>query len=74
MTAKNTVAIVLVALGLMALAYQGISYTKKEQILDVGPIEATTETTETIPLPPIIGAAAICGGLILLVAGRRSSV
>jgi hypothetical protein len=65
-------AIVLIVLGVIALAYGGISYTREEKVLDIGPIEATAQRRETIPLPPILGAAAIVGGIaMLVVAGRR---
>lgn len=65
-------AIVLIVLGVIALAYGGISYTREEKVLDIGPIEATAETRETIPLPPLLGAAAIVGGIaMLVVAGRK---
>ena len=53
------------------LAYGGISYTKREKVLDIGPIEATAETRETIPLPPVLGAIALAGGIVLLVVGSR---
>jgi len=67
------VAIALVVLGIVALLYGGITYTKREKILDIGPIEATTQTRETIPLPPVLGALAIVGGIALyVVAGRKS--
>ena len=67
------VAIALIVLGIVALLYGGITYTKREKILDIGPIEATTQTRETIPLPPVFGALAIVGGIALyVVAGRRS--
>ena len=66
------IGIALIALGLIALAYQGISYTKSEKVLEIGPITATKETTKTIPLPPILGAVAVAGGVVLLVAGARS--
>src|SRR5688572_16403958 len=46
------VAIALIVLGIVALLYGGITYTKREKVLDIGPIEATTQTRETIPLPP----------------------
>jgi hypothetical protein len=65
------VGIVLIVLGVVALAYGGISYTRKEKVLDIGPIEATTETRETIPLPPILGGLALAGGVALLIAGSR---
>jgi uncharacterized membrane protein YidH (DUF202 family) len=64
-------AIVLIVLGVLALAYGGISYTREEKVLDIGPIEATAKTRETIPLPPVLGIAAIVGGVVLLVAGAR---
>jgi len=63
--------IVLVVLGALALAYQGINYTHEEKVLDVGPIHATRETQDRIPLPPIIGGLALVGGIALLVAGAR---
>jgi len=63
--------ILLVVLGALALAYQGITYTRHENILDVGPIHATKDTQEEIPLPPILGGLALLGGVGLLVAGSR---
>ena len=66
------VAIALIVLGIVALLYGGITYTKREKVLDIGPIEATTQTRETIPLPPVFGALAIVGGIALyVVAGRK---
>lgn len=64
-------AIVLIVIGVIALAYGGISYTREKKVIDLGPIEATTQTRETIPLPPILGIAAIAGGVIMLVASGR---
>ena len=65
-------AIALIIVGVIALAYGGISYTREKKVLDIGPIEATTKTRETIPLPPVLGVAAIAGGVVLLLAaGRR---
>lgn len=63
--------VVLIVLGVLALAYQRITYTTRETVLDVGPIEATAERHKTIPLPPILGAAAVAGGVIALVVGSR---
>ena len=71
MKAATLIGIVLIVLGIGALAYQGISYTSEEKILDVGPIEATTETTKTIPLPPIVGGVALVGGIALIIATTR---
>ncbi len=65
------IGIVLVVLGALALAYQGINYTRTEKLLDVGPIHATKETQKRIPLPPILGGIALIGGVAMLVAGSR---
>jgi hypothetical protein len=65
------IGVALLVLGLISLAYQGITYTKTEKALEVGPITATKEKKETIPLPPILGGAALVGGVVLLVAGAR---
>jgi uncharacterized membrane protein YidH (DUF202 family) len=67
------VGILLIVLGVIALAYGGFSYTREETILDIGPIEATAEQQERVPLPPIVGGAAVVGGIILLVMGRRTA-
>jgi uncharacterized membrane protein len=65
--------IVLIVLGIFALAYQGITYTKRERVVDVGPIHATKDTRKTIPLPPIIGGIALIGGIVLLAAGAKGT-
>lgn len=62
---------VLIVLGLAALAYQGITYTTREKVIDIGPIEATAENRETIPLPPVLGALALIGGIALMIADSR---
>jgi hypothetical protein len=74
MKALAAAGIALVVLGLVALVYQGITYTSRESVLDVGPIHATTEQQKTIPLPPMVGLAAIGGGVVLLIAAVGKSV
>lgn len=64
-------AIVLIVLGLISLAYGGITYTKREKVLDIGPIEATAERRATFPLPPVLGGAAVVAGIVLLVVSSR---
>ena len=71
MKASAIVGIVLIVLGVIALAYGGISYTREETILDLGPLEARAETRETIPLPPLLGALALVGGVVLLIKAPR---
>lgn len=63
--------IVLVIVGVIALAYQGITYTTREKVLDIGPIEATKETKKTIPLSPVLGAVALAGGIAMILVGMK---
>jgi hypothetical protein len=74
MRGTTILGIVLIVVGVLVFAYGGFSYTKKEKVLDVGPIEATAETHERVPIPPILGGAAIVGGIALLVVGARRRV
>jgi uncharacterized membrane protein len=73
MKTTTLIGIVLILLGVVALMYQGITYTKTEKLLDIGPIHATTETQKTIPLPPVVGGLALLGGIVVLVLGDRRS-
>ena len=73
MKTYTLVALILIAIGIVAFAYQGISYTTREKVVDIGPIQMTAEKTRTLPLPPIVGAIALVGGIVLLVAGKKRS-
>ena len=68
------IGVLLIVFGVVALAVGGIRYTTREKVLDLGPIEATTETDKMIPLSPIVGLASIAGGVAILVVGSRSRV
>lgn len=65
--------VVLIILGVLALAYQGITYTKHKKVLDLGPLQATTTEHTTIPLPPVLGGVAVIGGVVLLLMGKGSA-
>ena len=73
MKTSTVFAIILIAVGVMAFAYQGFTYTSREKVVDLGPVHVTTERTKTFPLPPIVGAIAAVSGFVLLVAGRRKA-
>jgi uncharacterized membrane protein YidH (DUF202 family) len=68
------IGVLLVVVGIVALVLGGITYTKREKVLDIGPITATAEHQKTIPLSPIVGIAALAGGIVLIVAGSRTRV
>ena len=65
--------IVLIILGILSFAYQGISVTTQKKVIDVGPIHATKDEKHTLPLPPILGGLLLVGGVALLFAGQRST-
>jgi hypothetical protein len=66
--------VILIILGVVALAYQGITYTTHKKVLDIGPIQATKEEHKTIPLPPVLGGIALVGGIVLMLgAGKRDA-
>ncbi len=68
------VGVLLVILGVISLAYQGITYTREKKVLDIGPIHATTQEKQRIPLPPVLGAVTIAGGVVCLIAGSRQKI
>ena len=73
MKPAGIVGILLIAIGIIALAYGGFTYTKREKVLDIGPIQATAERQKTVPFPPILGGLCLVGGILLLVMGSRKT-
>ena len=71
MNMNTLLAVILIAVGIIAFAYQGITYTTREKAMDLGPLHMTTDKTRTIPLPPIVGAIALVGGVVLLIMGSK---
>jgi hypothetical protein len=68
------VGIILIVLGVVALAYQGITYTTHDKVVDLGPLKVEKKQEKTIPLPPILGGVALVGGILLLIASSRGRV
>jgi drug/metabolite transporter (DMT)-like permease len=68
---KKTLGVILIVLGVFGLGWGGFTYTTREKVVDIGPIHATRDETHNVSLPPIAGAAALIGGIFLLVAGRK---
>jgi len=67
------IGVVLIVFGLAALVYQGVTYTSRETVIDIGPVHATADREKTLPLPPIVGSVAVAGGVVLLIAGMRKT-
>jgi hypothetical protein len=65
------VGILLIVLGVVAFAYQGITYTTREKVVDLGPLQVEAKREKTIPLPPVLGGLAMAGGIVLLLFGSR---
>lgn len=68
---NKTLGIVLIVLGLFGLAWGGFTYTTREKVVDIGPIHATRDETHNVPFPPVAGAVALIGGIVLLVARKK---
>jgi hypothetical protein len=71
MKSASLAGLVLLILGVVSLAYQGITYTTQKKVLDVGPLQATKEEKHTVPLPPVLGCLALMGGVVLLATGAK---
>lgn len=71
MNAKSIVAVILIAVGVIALSYQGFSYTTREKAVDLGPLQIVTEETHTLPIPPILGGACLVAGIALLLLNQK---
>jgi hypothetical protein len=71
MSPTKVFGMILIGLGLVALVYQGFSYTTREKVVDFGPIQVTSEKTKSIPLPPIVGGIALICGIALMVVDSR---
>lgn len=71
MKTNSLIGIILIVIGIIAFAYQGITYTTREKVVDLGPIHVSADKTKTLPLPPIVGGIALVGGIVLLVIGNK---
>ena len=71
MKTNTILAVLLIALGIVAFAYQGVTFKTREKAVDIGSLQVTTEKTKRIPLPPIVGAIALVGGIVLLIGNKN---
>ena len=68
---NKTIGMILIALGLAGLVWGGFTYTTREKVVDIGPIDITRNETHSLPLPPLLGAVAVLGGIVLLVSAKK---
>jgi hypothetical protein len=73
MKPAGIVGIILIIVGVISLAYGGFTYTKREKVLDIGPIQATAEKQKTILFPPVLGGICLVGGVVLVIVGSRKT-
>jgi len=71
MKTYTVIGIILIVIGIFAFAYQGITFTTREKVVDLGPLQMTAEKTRTLPLPPIVVGISLVGGIVLLVMGKK---
>ncbi|HXA08840.1 MAG TPA: DUF3185 domain-containing protein [Chthoniobacterales bacterium] len=71
MKPAGIIGLILIVVGIIALAYGGFSYTKREKIIDAGPLQVSADREHTVPLPPVLGALALAGGIVLVLAGNK---
>jgi hypothetical protein len=67
----TVIGIILIVIGIFAFAYQGLTFTTREKVVDLGSLQMTAEKTRTLPLPPIVGGISLVGGIVLLVMGKK---
>ncbi len=73
MKPAGIVGIILIAIGIIALAYGGFSYTTREKVIDAGPVQVSADRQKSVPLPPILGGVCLVGGILLVLAGSKKS-
>lgn len=71
MKPAGIIGIILIAIGIIALAYGGFTYTKREKVIDAGPLQVSADREKTVPFPPILGGICLVGGIVLVVVGGR---
>ena len=68
---NKTLGMLLIAVGVVGLVWGGFTYTTREKVVDIGPIDISRDKSHSIPLPPVLGAVALIGGIVLLASGNK---
>ncbi len=73
MRPAGIVGVILIAIGIIALAYGGFTYSTRQKVIDAGPLQVSADREKTIPFPPILGGACLIGGIVLVLAGNKKN-
>jgi hypothetical protein len=73
MKPSTIIGIILIVIGIAGFAMGGFSFTQKEKVLDIGPVEATADDEKTVGIPPLLAGIAVVAGVVLVAAGARKS-
>ena len=73
MKPAGIIGIILIAIGIIALAYGGFTYTKREKVIDAGPLQVSADKEKTVPFPPVLGGICLVGGIVLVIFGSRKT-
>jgi uncharacterized membrane protein YidH (DUF202 family) len=73
MRPAGIIGIILIIIGVVALALGGIRYTQREKVIDAGPLQVSADKEKTVPLPPILGGLCLVGGIVLVIVGSRQT-
>ena len=68
---KRTIGIFLLVIGAVMLIWTGFSYTKREKVVDAGPIHISADKEKTVNWPPYAGGILVIGGIVLLLTGKK---
>ncbi|MES2276768.1 MAG: hypothetical protein V4592_12150 [Bacteroidota bacterium] len=70
---NKPIGIILLAIGVLMLIYTGFTYTKKEKVIDAGPIQVSADKQHTVNWPPYAGGILVVGGIVLLLTGKKNT-
>ena len=68
---NKSIGVILLVVGIIMLVYGGFTYTKKEKVIDAGPIQVSADKQHTVNWPPYAGGILVVGGIVLLLAGKK---